>query len=372
MLKENLKFKMELPPLFRNNTPLLSPLLEENEKSSPLSSQTLETKVSPPRSPKDTTPIFIDNKVVEDVEEIMKKSPQQEFIDLLPSLGGNNKSPVQTINSPPTSLQGKPIEAEPAHVIHTPKQEVVEKEKITKRPNYLAMTNDEKQFMRNQFTVKFEILRNSNPNLSISNPPDSYTLDQIHDLYEHYVKQIIVSMNTEQYKVYLVLFFLGTEVFVIKVLGLDFSGYTLSRMKCINKYEKLLTELGEQYYLQGGSNWPIEARLLIMILGDAIIFLLIKYLTKYIDMPELSDALQGLINTFMDKAAISQPTLDQNGIPQVPTMDVKQQQQDGGFDLNGLLGGLFKGKDPSEMLAGIGSKLTSALGQKVKPKVDFS
>ena len=56
----------------------------------------------------------------------------------------------------------------------------------------------------------------------------------------------------------------------------DMKGFTQQQMLSMNSYERLLIELGEKNYVETESSWPVEARLLSMIVINAVVFLVSK------------------------------------------------------------------------------------------------
>jgi len=53
----------------------------------------------------------------------------------------------------------------------------------------------------------------------------------------------------------------------------DMHGFTKHQIMNMNSYEKLLVELGEKSYVPGDSDWPVELRLLLLIVVNAAFFL---------------------------------------------------------------------------------------------------
>jgi hypothetical protein len=138
------------------------------------------------------------------------------------------------------------------------------------------------------FRTKFGILRGAWPNYGIPDIPETTALEEIHAQYDMYVRHIRISQNVDQYKVYLVIMWLIIELFCTKI-GLSIGGYTISQMRAMNKYERLLIELGEKSDREtvaatGGaqSSWPVEVRLFFMALVNAVTFIIIKMLAGYI------------------------------------------------------------------------------------------
>jgi hypothetical protein len=86
----------------------------------------------------------------------------------------------------------------------------------------------------------------------------------------------------------------------------------------MNQYEKLLIELGEKSYVPTGSKWPVEVRLLFMIIINAGVFVVSKMILK-----KTGANLLGMMNSMnvptqsqQPKKKMKGPNIDLNNIPE--------------------------------------------------------
>lgn len=222
------------------------------------------------------------------------------------------------------------------NMTNTPKKKV--------KPDYNLMSKNEQTEYRKDFDAKFRILRNSFPGWNIPIFTEELSLDKIHSIYEDLVKSIVISQNCNQYKIYLILMFFGAEVFFNKVLGLNASGLTMNQIKMMSNYDKLLVELGEQYFSTQESNWPIEIRLIITFGFNTILFMGIKYVSNWggfgdETVEQLQNVIANVSNNFTNLK------IGEDGIHEIPVTS-KNSVIDGllgsllggGGDISGLIG----------------------------------
>jgi len=89
--------------------------------------------------------------------------------------------------------------------------------------------------------------------------------------------------------------------------GLQASGFTMSRINNMQKYELLLIELGETYGVSGfGQGYPVEVRIILLSLGDLVMFLVLKYCSNMLGGPgvlqNVMNVINGMLNTNADNS----------------------------------------------------------------------
>jgi hypothetical protein len=299
----------------------VKPIFTETGKSiTPTKPSSVKASTPPPlfRSPKrkdlqnnntDTPekPSKVHNKQVdeEDLSDEELKLLLQEYMKFQNKQSGNDATPT----APERGVyRENPIYLPPEN--HN---------RVSNRPNYSRVTKQQETFLRQEFKVKFGILRSTYPQWEVVEPDDSLTLDQIHDLYDHYLKQIMISRESGNYKTYMVIFLMVIEVIGVKFLKLNMSGYTMSQLRIMNRYDTLFIELGEKYLVSSGSNWPVEARIVMMMLFNAVIFLVVRYLCSWMGMDGIADTLQNMIDNMLNGPSMvtnnSGPVGSSNPIP---------------------------------------------------------
>lgn len=186
--------------------------------------------------------------------------------------------------------------------------------------NYVTMSEQEEEDAKRELMFKFQLLQKSYPTSEIPEytiHSDYHTMKKSYDMC---VRRLSLDSSVEQYKTYLIGLFMGSEFIFGNFLGFDMQGFTQQQIINMHSYEKLLIELGEKSYVPSGSRWPVELRLLFLVLMNTAFFLISKALMK-----KTGANLLGMINSMnttptaavpaKPKRRMRGPTIDVDDIP---------------------------------------------------------
>ena len=116
--------------------------------------------------------------------------------------------------------------------------------------------------------------------------------------YDSTVKRLSLDSTVENYKTYLIGAFMGCEFVLGNYLGFDMEGFTQQQILTMSSYDTLLIELGEKSYIPQGSNWPVEIRLLGLVLINVAFFIFGKIVLK-----KTGSNFMGMLNSMNNKSA---------------------------------------------------------------------
>ena len=191
---------------------------------------------------------------------------------------------------------------------------------ISQQPAY---NEQQEEDAKRELLFKFDLLRKS---YSASSIPD-YTIhtdiSTMEKSYSDCVRRLSLDSSVDSYKTYLTYGFMGCEFIFGNFLGFDMQGFTQQQIISMHSYEKLLIELGEKSYVPTGSKWPVELRLLFMIIMNAAFFIISKMM-----MRKTGANLMNMINGMNGKSSA-------NSVPQNPGQQ-KRKMSGPNIDLNDL------------------------------------
>lgn len=152
------------------------------------------------------------------------------------------------------------------------------------KPNFHIIENYEttkdEDDQKRELLFKFHRLKKTYPKVNLPEFNMLSNHDNMRRTYDSTVKNLAIDSTVETYKSYLMMGFMGCEI-VLGKIGFDMEGYTQQQTLYMNKYEKLLIELGEKSYVPSSINkWPVEIRLMALVLFQTTIFIVAKIIAK--------------------------------------------------------------------------------------------
>lgn len=183
-------------------------------------------------------------------------------------------------------------------------------------------TEDEEDELKRELLFKFELLKKAYktdvPEFNVHSD-----LKQMSRSYESTLRRVSLDSCVENYKQLLIGSFMVLEFVLGYLFKFDMQGFTQQQILNMNQYERLLIELGEQSYVPGGSQWPVEVRLLLMVMGNAAIFIIAKMIMK-----KTGSNIMSAMNSFsrprqspLHKRKMRGPSIQPDDIPDISTDD---------------------------------------------------
>ena len=119
---------------------------------------------------------------------------------------------------------------------------------------------------------KFMVLRRQYPQVDIPEFTEHSDMNTMRRVYDQIIRRVSLDSSVDSYKQYLTGGFMVLEWVATNWLGFDLSGFTQQQGQMMNRYERLLIELGEKNYSTVGSRFPVEVRLIFLIIFNAGLF----------------------------------------------------------------------------------------------------
>ncbi|ADO00343.1 hypothetical protein WIV_gp001 [Wiseana iridescent virus] len=140
--------------------------------------------------------------------------------------------------------------------------------------------NEDDDDRKRELLFKFKRLKKTYPKVDLPDFNMMSNHENMKRTYDTTIKNLAIDSTVEGYKSYLMMGFMGCEIALGKI-GFDMEGYTQQQTLYMNKYEKLLIELGEKSYVPSSINkWPVEVRLMALVLFQTTIFVVSKIIAK--------------------------------------------------------------------------------------------
>ena len=178
---------------------------------------------------------------------------EREPVNVIPSLTEIEKGEIKTVNVDGNNIRD---------ISHITQNEEIENSK------------------KRELLFRFEILKKSYPTHPLPSNLEYMSVKEMQERYDDTIRRVALDSTVESYKQYLYYGCLATEYILGGWFGLEIDGFAREQLVNMNKYERLLVELGEKNYLSGPSSWPVEVRLLGVVLFQAAVFVGTRILAK--------------------------------------------------------------------------------------------
>jgi len=192
------------------------------------------------------------------------------------------------------------------------------------RLQYQEYDEDQEEEEKRELLFKFDLLRKSYG--TMAEIPEFTIHSDIRTMkrtYENILRRVTLDTNVDNYKTYLISAFMIIEFVLGFWLKFDMQGFTQQQILNMKSYERLLIELGEKSYVPGGSEWPVELRLLGLVLVNAVFFIVSKLIMKKTGSNIISmiNAMSFDPNYVRPKRKMKGPNIEIDDIPDVENLE---------------------------------------------------
>jgi len=215
----------------------------------------------------------------------------------------------------PPPMLNAPANAQPPSLAELEAKGQYQKSNDLRDINRVTLNEREEEDLKREYLFKFEILKKSYKEASIPEYSIHTDLSTLEKSYNATVRSLSLDASVDYYKKLLIGAFMVVEYALGKWLRLDMEGYTKQQIVSMSSYEQLLIELGEKSYRPSGKGYPVELRLLGMVIMNTAIFLFTKMV-----MRNTGSNLLGMLNN-MTNSAPSQPKRKMRG-PDINLNDI--------------------------------------------------
>lgn len=159
-------------------------------------------------------------------------------------------------------------------------QEVDEDERIVNELYGNLPENEKMRKIKEHYLWQFKKIKKANPNMQIPEVDEHDDVEEIKSVYRRTVKDMSLDRSIADNRMYLMVGFFVVEFIGVNYIGIDIVGYADNQLLMLDRYNELLIELGERSYNRWGTGFPVEIRLLFLMILNAFFFYIIKLMSS--------------------------------------------------------------------------------------------
>lgn len=220
----------------------------------------------------------------------------------------NNEKDIQEVNitniltniGKEVNIKKKPTRTIKRIIKRKIKKEEKNGHKASNIPDYDKMTDDERLMHRNDFILKYDLLRKWHPGLNIQKGIENHdNLRMVHTIYELYLGCIYNEINSNFWRGCLLLTWLGLELFGVYVLGLDTSDFLKQQINLMWAYEPIINEMSKVNFYHVVESWTPFQKLIGLVFGSYVFIIVVKLVLSYVGK-KIGHNIEGLTSTVVD------------------------------------------------------------------------
>ena len=307
------------------------------------------------------------------LSELPEEPPTEEPISPL-NIG--RISPIhpdeeELVPPPKTPVVPKQVETvetiTPQHLSPTPARavDVEDEDEIQERVNDLMNDPGKIDYSLEQEEVRaacYESFKSKFQALALNYPdrgivfPEGKSLNKVHDAYHAIIKSIYVNMNLGQIQLGYIIVLMAIEFVCVKAFNIPLAGFTKMELKRMYRYNQLMVELGENLYSAGGTEWPIEWRILGTLVMNIVIFISLKFLAQYVGGESMTEVIRNAVDKVLDNP-VTKDNIESGTATKNTTAD----------GLGSMMEGMMGGGDTggiADIIASLGTGFTQKMEKK--------
>jgi hypothetical protein len=167
-----------------------------------------------------------------------------------------------------------------------------------------ASLESEKDEEKQKVIAQFSMIAKMYPNEKIPHVTMSTDLAFMKNEYETIIRNLRIDGNHQKYKQMLTIGFYVVEYCLGKFFKLKMGGFANEQIRNMDRYDRLLIEIGHKNYIPNApERFPVEVRLLGMVLIQTVFFLVVKQVSFGAKDATAAGGLFGFVSSLMNPSS---------------------------------------------------------------------